>query len=90
MFMTASINPLKYYYVIPDLNIPPVTIADRPRYHKRACCIPYLLPSAISVESENYVSTLITPCGSPRLFLLSSDYPNHLGVMKKIEITMAG
>ena len=41
----------------------------------------YLIPAAISVASENYVSTLTTPSDSPDL--LPTDDSNTLHVMKK-------
>ena len=65
----------------PSMHIPTITIDDRPRPHKRAQYTPYLLPAAISVASENYVSTFTTPTDSPDLLL--SDDPNTLHVMKK-------
>ena len=45
----------------PALNLPPITIDDRPCPHKGACYTPYLIPYSIYVASENYVSTLTTP-----------------------------
>ena len=70
-----------YWSTCPDLHLPIITIYDIPRMHKRARYTPYLLPDAISVASENYFSTLTTPSDSP--YLLPSDDPNTLHVMKK-------
>ena len=42
----------------PDLNPRPITISDTPHLDKRAHDTPDIIPSAISVSSENYVSTL--------------------------------
>ena len=39
------------------LKIHPIVIDDRPRPNKRSRYTPYLLPAAISVVSENTVST---------------------------------
>ena len=47
----------------PDLHIPPMTIDDRPRPHKRSQYTPYVLPAAIFVASENNVNTLTPPSG---------------------------
>ena len=60
----------------------------RPPPHKRARYTPYLLPAAISVASENYVSTLATPSDSPDI--LPTDDPNILHVMKNMILTVAG
>ena len=50
---------------IPDLNLHPITIDDRPRLHKISLYTPDLLPTVIYVASENSVSTLTTPSGLP-------------------------
>ena len=63
------------------LNLPPITIDDRPHPHKRARYTPNLLPAAIYVATENYVSNLTTP--SDLLDLIPSGHPNTLYVMKK-------
>ena len=57
---------------IPDLNLPPITIDDRPHLHKISRYTPDLLPSDIYVASKNSVSTLTTSSYLPRLFLLPS------------------
>ena len=54
-------NPLLDDCGIPDLNIPPISIDDIPRLHKRSRYTPVLIPSAISVASENSVSNLTNP-----------------------------
>ena len=69
----------------PDLNLPPITIYDRPHLDKRARYIPDMLPDAISVDPENSVSTLNTPYYSPQLLVMTSDNPNYLHAMKKYE-----
>ena len=74
-------NPFIADCGIPDMHLPPITINDRPPPHKRAQYAPDLLPAAISVASENSVSTLTTPSDSPDL--LPNDYPNTLRVLKK-------
>ena len=63
------------------MHLPPITIDDRPPPHKRARYAPDLLPAAISVASENYVSTLTTPYDSPDI--LPTDGPKNLHVLKK-------
>ena len=71
----------------PDLNIPLITIDDRPHPHKISWYNPYLIPTDISVASENYVSTLTTPSDYPDL--LPSDDHNTLHIMKK-GVTLKG
>ena len=66
-------NPFTDYFCIPALNLPPVTIDDRPCPHKRARYTPDLLPDTISVSSENFGSTLTTPSDYQKLFLLPSN-----------------
>ena len=63
------------------MNLPPITIYDRPRPHKISQYTPDMLPAAISIASGNYFSTLNTPSNSPDL--LTSDDTNTLHVMKK-------
>ena len=65
----------------PALNLPPIIIDDRPLPYKRAWYTPDLLPTSISVASENYFSNLTTPSGSPDL--LPFDDLNPLHVMKR-------
>ena len=63
------------------MHLAPITIYDRPPPHKRSQYAPDLLPSAISVASENYVSTLTNPYDSPDI--LPTDGPKNLHVLKK-------
>ena len=65
-----SNNHFPDYCVSPALNLPPITIDNSPRLHKRYHYTPYLLPAAISVASENYVSTLTAPYYLPQILLL--------------------
>ena len=73
-------NPFTAYFGSPDMHLPPITIDDRPRPHKRDKYNPYIIPAEIYVASENYVSTLTTPSDSP--YILPTDDPNALHVMK--------
>ena len=76
-------NPFTDDFGIPDMNLPPINIDDIPHKHKIALYTPYLLPDAISVASEHFVSTLTAP--SYFLDLLPADYPNPLHAMNKDE-----
>ena len=76
-------NPFTGEFGRSDSHLPPITIDDRTHPHKRARYTPDLLPAAISVSSENSVSTLTTPSDSPDL--LPFDDPNTLHVMKKVD-----
>ena len=49
------------------LNLPPITIDDRPNPQKIARYTPDMHPYAISVASKKYVITLTTPYDSPQL-----------------------
>ena len=82
-FMTASIIPLQIILVthIWIYLSSPFMIYLPPPPHKRSRYAPDLIPSAISVASENYVSTLTTPSNFE--YLLPTDYPNTLHVLKK-------
>ena len=60
----------------PYLNIPPITIDDRPCLYKRARYTPEMLPDTIYGASEKYFSTFTTPSDCPLLLLLSPDDPN--------------
>ena len=51
-------NPFTRYCGSPAMHLPLITIDDIPRPHKRAQYAPDMLPHAISVASENSVSTL--------------------------------
>ena len=85
-FSTIEYNNRKVYdcfnnlfpddFGIPDLNLPPIIIDDRPNLDKRARYTPDLLPSDIYVVSKNSVSSLNTPSDSTQLLLLTSDDPN--------------
>ena len=75
-------NLFKYYFGRSALNIPPITIYDRPILHKRSCCTPYLTPATIYVASENSVSTLTTPSDYPKLLVLTFDDHNPHHAMK--------
>ena len=74
-------DPFPVEFGSPSMNIPPITIDDRPPLYKRAQYTRYLLPAAISVVSENSVRTLTTPSDSPDL--LPTDDLNTLHAMKK-------
>ena len=74
-------NPFTYEFGSPDFNLPPMTIDDRPPPHKRACCIPDLLRSAISVASDNIVNNFTTTSDFPDI--LTYDDRNNLHVMNK-------
>ena len=50
-------NPFTADFGSPDIDLPPITIDDRPRQHKIARYTPDLIPDSISITSENYVST---------------------------------
>ena len=65
----------------PAMHPPPITFDGRHPPHKIARYAPDLLPAAISVASENSVSTLITPYDSPDI--LPTGDPNTLHVLKK-------
>ena len=69
-------------FVSPAMNLPPITIDDRPPPpHKIVQYTPYLLPSTIFVASENSDSNLTTPSDSPDI--LTTDDTNNIYVMKK-------
>ena len=76
-------NPFPNHCGSPVLNPPPVPIYDRPHPHKRARYTLDPFPDTISVASENYVSNLTTPYGSPHLPLLPSYGPNQWHSIKK-------
>ena len=76
-------DPFTDNFGIPALNLPPITIDDRPRQHKRACYAPDLFPAAIYIASDNSVSTFTTPSDSPQIFILPSDDTNPIHVMRK-------
>ena len=76
-------NTRKVYYCLnnsftsnfgrPDLNLPPITIDDRPSPHKWYRCTPDMLPATIYVAPEISVSTFITPSDSAQVVPLISD-----------------
>ena len=74
-------NPITYEFGSPDLDLPPITIYDRPQPHKRAQYNPDLPPAAIFVASENSVSTSTNP--SDLTDILPTDDHNTLHVIKK-------
>ena len=80
-------NPFTDEFCIQNLNLPPITIDDILRPHKRSRYTPDLLPAAISAAPENYGSTLTTPSDSPDL--LPSDDPTTLHDMEK-DVTLLG
>ena len=65
------------------LNLPPITIKDKPCPDKRSGYTPDLIPAAISVSSEKIIINLINPSDSPQLLLLTSDYPYPRHIMNK-------
>ena len=79
-------NPFTADCGIRAMHLPTITIDDRPptphpTSHKRYRITPYLIPAAIYVASENYVSTFNSPSDSPDI--LPTDDPNDLHVMRK-------
>ena len=76
-----SNNPFTYDFGIPALHLPTIAIDYRPRPHKISQYTPDMLPDAISVDSENYVSTFTTLSDSPNI--LTYDDHNTIHVMKK-------
>ena len=73
------------YFGSLELNLPPITIDDRPRLHKISRHTLDLLPVDISVASENSLSTFTTLSDSIRLFLLPLNYNNPLRAIMKDE-----
>ena len=67
------------------MNLPPITIDDIHFQDKRYRYTPDLIPAAIYVSSENFVSTLTTPSGSHKILLLTYDDTNPCNSMKKYE-----
>ena len=78
-------NPFPSDYGILYLDLPPNTIYYRPCPDKRSRYNPDLIPAAISVASEIFVSNLTTSSDSPQLLLLTSEYPNPRHVVNKYE-----
>ena len=76
-------NTFPYDCGKPALNLPPIIIDDTPRPHKRDRYTPDLLLYYISVDSENYVSTLTTNSYLTRLILLPYDSHNPTHATKK-------
>ena len=62
-------------------NQPPITIDDRHHPYKISRYTPDLIPAAIYVASEYYVSNLTNPSDQAQTFLLPYDDPNPLRVM---------
>ena len=69
------------------MYLPLITIDDRPRPYMRAGYDPDLIPAAIFVASEKYVSILTNPSDFPDL--LPTDDTNTLHVLKKY-VTLKG
>ena len=65
----------------PVMHLPPITIDDRPPPLKISRYAPNLLPSTISVASENSVSTLTTP--SDLTYIFPTDGQKNVHVLKK-------
>ena len=80
----ALVDQLCIYLPLPLMiesdHLPPITIDDRTRPHKRACYTPDMISDTISVASQNYFSTFTTPSDS--LDLIPSDYLNTLHIMR--------
>ena len=57
-FYYCSNNPIQDYHGSPALNLPPITIDDRPRLHLKSQYTPDMLPYSISVSSENLLVVL--------------------------------
>ena len=74
-------SPFTADFGSPSFHLPPITIDDIPRPHKRALDNPDLIPAAISVASEDYVSTLNTPSDFPDI--LPSYDTNTLHLLKE-------
>ena len=66
-------NHFPYHGGSPDLNIPPITIDDITSPDKIACYTPDLIPDAIFISSEKYVSTLTTPYDYSQVRVITSD-----------------
>ena len=79
--MNSSIIPLQLILVSQICIYLPSPLMIDPPMHKRAQYAPDLLPAAISVASENYVSTLTNPYDTPNL--PPSYGPNTLHIFKK-------
>ena len=72
MFYNCFNNLFLDYCGSPDLDLPPITISDRPCPYKRARYTPDLLPYSIYVASEKVFSTLTTSSDSPQVLVLTS------------------
>ena len=84
-FYYCSNNLIQDYHGSPALNLPPITIDDRPRLHLKSQYTPDMLPYSISVSSEKSVSGFTTSSGSPQLLLLPSYDNNYCRTMKKYQ-----
>ena len=80
-FITDSIIPLQLIMAAQICIFLPSPLMIDPLPHKRSRYTPDLIPTAISVDSENYVSTFNTPSDST--YILPNDDPNIIHVMKK-------
>ena len=79
--MTASLIRLHLIVVAQLCIYLPSPLMIDPPLHKRARYAPDLLPAAISVSSENSLSTLTTPSYFPDI--VPTDDPNTLHVLNK-------
>ena len=76
-------NLFTYDFGIPDLNLPPITIDDRPHLYKITRYTPDLLPAVIYVSFENYVCNFIKHSDSPEVLVINSDGNKPQHSMKK-------
>ena len=83
MFYEYFNNTFPDDFGIPALNLPPITIYDRPRTDQRSSYSLYPILDAIYFASEKYVSTLTTHSYSTQLLLLTYYCPNPHHTMKK-------
>ena len=84
-FMMASIIPYQLIVLSHILIHPILPLVIDPACIKYPNIPPDLLPSVISIASENSVNTFNTPSNSQKLLLLNSDDPNNTHVMNKDE-----
>ena len=74
-------NPFTDVFCSPAMNLPPITIDDRPPPLKRTRYAPDMLPYDIFVACEKSVSTLTTPSYLPDI--LPTDGQKNVHVLKK-------
>ena len=76
-------NTFPVYCGSTDLNLPLITIDDRPLLHKRSRYTSDLIVDTISVVSKNSVSSLTNPFDSPQHLLLTYyDHNSHHAMNK--------